>query len=207
LFIRSVVKRKMPSNTTQNASVTLQAINPVISATVKVFETKLHSRASRRHLGPLLPGTRFFPLNAAIDLHGAVSGTICLSFSKRTASVAVARLLGMQANEIDDLHLDILCELANIISGAAKYELQQFEMRLTPPRIVRQIKLVEFPMGSIPLLVSFSSDIGPLMIAFGLVREGRTSALKPSRCTRSLSGLARGRSSRYADNDAAGLFP
>ena len=166
----------MPSSTTQNASVTLQAINPVISATVKVFETILYSRAHRRHLEPVLPDTRFFPLNAAIDLHGAVSGRICLSFSNRTASVAVARLLGMQANEIDDMHLDMLCELVNIISGAAKYDLQQFEMRLTPPRIVSQIRLVEFPIGSIPLLLSFSSDIGPLMIAFGLAREGRTSA-------------------------------
>ena len=160
----------MLTRKTNEAVLTMQVINPVIAATVKVFETMLTARARRRELAPLLPDTVLFPINAAIDLTGPCHGRICLSFPNRTAIVAVARLLDEQASQVSDIHLDAICELTNMICGVAKADLQKFQMRLCPPKILEHGQLRDFPTGSSPLLVRFSSDIGPLLISFGFVR-------------------------------------
>ena len=168
---------KMPAPVADDAAFTVQVINPVITATVKVFKTMLAARARRRELAPLLPDTVFFPLNAAIDLTGPCHGRICLSFPNRTAIVAVSRLLDVQASQVSDMHLDAICELANVITGVAKADLQEFQMRLHPPTIIEHHELRDFPPGSSPLLLRFSTDIGPLMISFGFSRTAAVATL------------------------------
>ncbi|GAB4152015.1 MAG: hypothetical protein Tsb009_27690 [Planctomycetaceae bacterium] len=151
------------------ASLTLQAINPLITSTIDVFDMMLMARAHRRKLEPISEGTQFYPLNTVIDFSGKLDGRICISMPERTAIVAVARLLDQACDsQINERHLDAISELANIIAGGAKKNLEKFEMSLTPPRIILQQQVRDFPPNSYPMLLRFSSDIGPLLIAFAL---------------------------------------
>ena len=74
-------------------------------------------------------------------------------------------LLGLLLDDV----LDAVGELANMIAGQAKAELEEFDLSVSLPNVVTgKDHVVRFPSKSAPICVPYDTDLGPLLLEVGL---------------------------------------
>lgn len=161
----------MPETTTPT-SLTVSIINHILAATFDTFDMMMDVKCRKTGLSLLSPETQFYSISAVISLTGKAGGTLCLSFDQATAFETVRRLVDIEVNEVDGLVCDTVGEFANMIAGSAKDKIAEMELKLGIPNIVRgENHRVEFPSVCQPMVLDFSSDIGPFRIIFGFVEK------------------------------------
>ncbi len=152
----------------QTATLTSQIANPIITAAVEVFETMAMVKLRKQEVALLEGRTPFYPVTAVIQLSGRARGSVCLSLQRRTAFALVHRVLGESVNEVNGIVRDTVGEFANVIAGSAKDKLEQLQMELGLPNVVSGNDCrIGFPEYATPMKVTFASELGPLMVAFG----------------------------------------
>jgi chemotaxis protein CheX len=78
-------------------------------------------------------------------------------------------MLMMEATEINNDVLDAVGELTNMVAGAAKAELEEFQLQVSLPNVVTgDAHEIHFPSNVTPLSISFETDWGPLALEVGL---------------------------------------
>lgn len=151
-----------------NAGLTAQIVNPMIESTSEVFGSMLDVKIERKGLHLKSPEMPFFDITAVIGLSGEVSGAICVSFKKETALKTVKALVDLDFDDLDPLVVDSVGEFANVIAGTAKHKLNHLRLAIGLPNIVTGKDVqIQFPSGSQPMCLDFSSELGEFMIAFG----------------------------------------
>lgn len=78
-------------------------------------------------------------VSGIVTLSGNARGQVAVTFSREAGTELVARMLGLEAPEVDEDTLrDGIGEIANIIAGSAKGKLAEsgFELKLSLPSIV-----------------------------------------------------------------------
>ena len=112
-----------------------------------------------------------YEVSVVILVTGRAKGLFCISFDGDTALSIVERLLGDRPNRVDEDVLDAMGEMANMITGATKSELN-LGMNIGLPKVVRgESEEISFPDESHPMRVHYGSDIGPFCIDFGFVER------------------------------------
>lgn len=112
-------------------------VTPFARAAESFFRTMLGVRCAARwpiaggEAGPL------GPLSASVELLGSVSGQVTIHMGEDVACRIVSRITGIDLREPDDLVFDGLGEMANIIGGHGKRELEHLELRLGLPQVLR----------------------------------------------------------------------
>jgi len=104
-------------------------INPFISGTTMVFRTVLGTTPRRTNLG-LKKG--FAPpcdMTVLTGLSGDLHGSVAFSFPRESAVKIVAGMLGEPEAE-DAIIADALGELANMITGAAKKDFSDNDLKM-----------------------------------------------------------------------------
>ncbi|NVM22663.1 MAG: chemotaxis protein CheX [Desulfobacterales bacterium] len=100
-------------------------INPFINATLNVLETMafIKARAGKPYLknDHMASGD----VSGVIGLIGEVSGTISCSFTEKSILAIVSNMLGEEMKEMNDEIKDAVGEIANMISGQARRELEE----------------------------------------------------------------------------------
>ena len=81
-------------------------INPVISATLSVFEMMLGCKPTRTGLLMKDDCEPKYELSAVIGVTGKAAGTIVFSISEKTALEVLNRMVGIEATEVDADVLD-----------------------------------------------------------------------------------------------------
>ncbi|NOX54224.1 MAG: chemotaxis protein CheX [Planctomycetes bacterium] len=144
-------------------------INPFIQAACQVFHTMLGTRIRRKSLLLKQSDCPTYDVTAVVGLSGEATGSVVLSVSRPVAFRVVEILLGYETTEINADVADAVGELANMIAGAAKTQLQNFQLSLGLPNVVvgRNHSLF-FPTTVRPICVVFECDWGPLAIEAGL---------------------------------------
>ncbi len=143
-------------------------INPVIAATQNVFSMMLDVTPKRTGLKLKSDKTPEHDVSAVIGLTGRMQGTILLSFSEKVALIALERMVGSTATEINEEVCDAVGELANMIAGSAKAELFELELSLSIPNVVTgRGHVVHFPSNVTPMCISFDCELGPFSIEIG----------------------------------------
>ena len=105
------------TSTVGKSELTAEFVNPIISATISVFEMMLGCTPKRTGLSlkqDLIPQHE---LSAVIGISGKAAGTLVLSLSKSVGIGVLDRLVGISTNEINDEVCDAVCELTNMIAG------------------------------------------------------------------------------------------
>jgi chemotaxis protein CheX len=147
-------------------------LNPFVSSTVSVFETMLSCKLTRGKIFIKNKVSPEFEVSGIIGLSGKAAGTVVLSFNRTTALMAAKTLLGEMPDTINADVVDAVGELANMVAGAAKAQLEQFEMSLTIPTvIVGKDFHIEFPSKTPPICIPFECQWGPLTVEVGLVEQ------------------------------------
>ncbi|MGE0760417.1 MAG: chemotaxis protein CheX [Pirellulaceae bacterium] len=145
-------------------------INPFVSATHEVFSVMLNCQLTR---GPLTMKRTSIPeyeISGLIGLSGKAQGMVVLSLGRETAVQATTVLLGHRPDGITSDVVDAVGELANMIAGSAKAKLEAYEMSVSLPSVIcGKNHSVSFPSQTIPIVIPFESDIGPICIDVGLV--------------------------------------
>ncbi|TWT38066.1 CheY-P phosphatase CheX [Posidoniimonas corsicana] len=143
-------------------------INPFLKAVSNTFSTMLNADAHRGDLGLGDPKTRKYPISGIIGLSGNAVGTVVINLSEEVAMKAASVLLMDDIKEVNDDVIDAVGELANMIAGQAKVELEQYELSVSLPNVVTGVgHEVRFPSSSPPVSVSFETDFGPLLLEVG----------------------------------------
>ncbi len=138
-------------------------INPFIIATQSVFETFLQS--------PVTPGKPFlydkgtdtgsWDISGIIGLAGEIIGVVIISFPKILSLKLVSVFQKKEVKIMDDDVVDMVGEIVNIIAGNAKKGLEEHQIAISLPTVVRGPRH-SFPgLSGTPIIaIPFHSDKG-----------------------------------------------
>lgn len=151
----------------------VEHINPFLSAVTNTFDTMLAADAHRGELSLGDPKKRLYPISGLIGLSGRASGMVVINLSREVALKSASAMLMTEITEIDDDVLDAVGELANMIAGQAKTDLEEYELSVGLPNVVTgEGHEVRFPSNTPPLCVAFQTDFGPLRLEVGFETSG-----------------------------------
>ena len=146
----------------------VEYINPFIASLKHTFHTMLSCEI---HLGEMVlkeDNRAQHQISGVIGLSGKAVGTVVVSFSESVALKAASTMLLTQATEINDDVLDAVGELTNMVAGAAKVELEEYNLMSSLPNVVTGSgHEIHFPSDVTPVSISFDTDWGPLSLEVG----------------------------------------
>ncbi len=150
-------------------STRVEYLNPFIASIIHVFDTMMRVKIVRQT--PFL-GKNCVPENEVsgiIGLTGRARGVAVVSLGRETAIRCAERLLGERPCSVNAEVRDTVGELANIVAGGAKAQMQQLELSVSLPTIiVGRNHLIDFPARLTPVCIPFQCDWGPVSLQVGL---------------------------------------
>ncbi len=111
-----------------------------------------------------------------IGVSGRLEGNVLYGFSETTALAVVGVMLDEPVDKFnDEIGLSALGEIANMITGNAATRLAQagYPCQISPPVIIEPVGTRFTTTGGPQILVTFSSQLGPLSVRISL-QETRT---------------------------------
>lgn len=146
----------------------VEHINPFLKAVTNTFATMLAADAHRGDLTLGDPKQRMFPISGLIGLSGKAHGMVVINLSTEVALKAASAMLMEEMNEVNDDVLDAVGELANVIAGQAKTDLEQYDLSVSLPNVITgEGHEIRFPSTTPPLVVPFKTDFGPMRLEVG----------------------------------------
>lgn len=146
-------------------------INPFIKSLVNTFSTMLGCDVMRGELQLKDNCVALHEVSGTIGLSGKAVGTVVVSLSKEVALKAASAMLMMEATELDDDVIDAVGEITNMVAGAAKAQLEEYELSISLPNVITGTgHEIRFPSEVKPICVPFSSPWGELTLEVGLTQ-------------------------------------
>ncbi|MDR1141116.1 MAG: chemotaxis protein CheX [Planctomycetaceae bacterium] len=144
-------------------------INPVIAGLEEAFNVQLNCKIERTGLGLMENNQALYPVSGIIGISGKAVGTVVLSMSESVAIKAAATmLLDPNLAEINDDVMDAVGEITNIVCGAAKAKLAQFQLSISLPNVLCGANCrLHFPQNSHPIFIPFKCAWGFLALQIG----------------------------------------
>ncbi|MGQ9505422.1 MAG: chemotaxis protein CheX [Thermogutta sp.] len=144
-------------------------INPFIHSLHKTFLTMLNCPVERGQLSIKSDSRASYEVSGIIGLTGRAVGAVVLTLSKPVAVKAASTMLLCDFSEINEDVVDAVGELANMVAGAAKAELEEYSLAVSLPNVITgQDHEIHFPSNVTPICIPFSSAWGPLALEVGL---------------------------------------
>lgn len=144
-------------------------INPFMTSLANAFETMLACPVHRGQLTLKSADTPHFEVSGVIGLSGTAVGTVVLSLSREVALKATSVMLMTEAEELNGDVVDAVGELTNMVAGAAKAKLEEFNLSISLPNVVLgKGHEVHFPSNVTPICVPYTCAWGDLAIEVGL---------------------------------------
>lgn len=147
----------------------VELVNPFIDATTSVFRTMLGCELTRGQ--PVLKSNRApeYEVSGLIGLTGKCQGMVVVSLGRDTAISATEIMLSERPDELNRDVVDAVGEIANMIAGAAKSQLEQYQLSVGLPSVIcGKNHSIGFPSNSTPIILPFDSTIGPVCVEVGL---------------------------------------
>ncbi|MGO9110533.1 MAG: chemotaxis protein CheX [Thermoguttaceae bacterium] len=147
----------------------VEYINPFIAATLNVFDT-MAGMELRRGNPSLKDGIEpSHEVSAMIGLSGKANGTVVLSVEREVAIQVAAALLQEQPPELNADVTDAMGEMANMIAGQAKAQLEHLSMTLGLPTVVTGPgHCLQCPSNAMRICIPFCSSWGALDLEVAL---------------------------------------
>ncbi len=144
-------------------------INPFMKSLQNTFATMVNCEVRRTGLSLKDHTTPHHEISGVIGLSGKAIGTVVLSLSKEVAVQAASTMLMAEYTELNDDVIDAVGELTNMVAGAAKAELEQYDLSISLPNVITgKGHEIRFPSNVSPICVLFESQWGDLSLEVGL---------------------------------------
>jgi len=110
----------------------LNAVNNVFEAIMSV-KIKFGKPEAMKNISPN------YSVVGIIGFTGKVSGNLVYSFKEQTVFEIIKAMIGMELNELDEMALSAVGELANMISGNIAINLEKagYKVEISPPSVVK----------------------------------------------------------------------
>lgn len=154
------------------ASMKVEFINPFVTSVTSLFDTMLGIELTRGQ--PFVKGSiqPEHDISGTIGLTGKAKGVVVLSLSKELALRATEVLLTERPEDINDDVVDAVGELANIVAGGAKAQLEQLAMSVSLPTVITgKNHYVGFPSEIAAVCIPFHCEWGDVTVEVGLVEQ------------------------------------
>ena len=146
----------------------VELVNPFLNATTSVFRTMLSCELSRGQPTLKQHHSPEYEVSGLIGLTGKCQGMVVVSLGRDTAIKAAEILLDERPDGLNKQVIDAVGEIANMIAGAAKAQLVQYELSVGLPSVIcGRNHSIGFPSNSTPILLRFESEIGPVCVEVG----------------------------------------
>ena len=114
-------------------------------------------------------GSPSYPISSVIGLSGKAVGTVVINLSESVAIKAASAMLMTEVTEVNEQVLDAVGEIANIVAGGAKAELEEFQLSVSLPNVVvGDPHEIHFPSNATPICVPYDTDWGPMTLEVSL---------------------------------------
>jgi chemotaxis protein CheX len=152
-----------------------ETINPFLVSTISTFKTMLGC--------VLVRGTPYVKncsqpeheISGVIGLSGKAKGTVVVGFGREAALKATEAMLQERPPEINRDVVDAIGELANIIAGQAKSQLEHLDLSIGLPSVITgKGHCIQFPTKVVPICIPFDSNWGPISVEVGLSEPDTT---------------------------------
>lgn len=148
----------------------VEYINPFLTSTISVFDTMLGCTLTRGTPYVKSDSQPEHEVSGVIGLSGKAQGTVVLGLNREAALNAAEALLEERPSEINGDVTDAVGELANIIAGRAKAQLEHLAMSVSLPTVITgKHHCVQFPTKVTPICIPFESEWGPVTVEVGLI--------------------------------------
>ena len=148
----------------------VEYINPFLTSLANAFLTMLGCEVKRGNLRLRDGSSPLHEISGIIGLSGKAVGMVVLSLSEAVALKAASTMLMTETTEINDDVIDAVGELANMVAGAAKAELEEYDLSVSLPSVVTgKNHEVRFPSNVTPICIPYETPWGPLTLEVGLV--------------------------------------
>lgn len=144
-------------------------VNPFIVATINLFKTMLNMDVVPEK--PTLKHEPYpsFDISGIIGLSGSAQGSISISFPKAMALKIVSAMIGTELKVVGPDLTDGIGEVANIIAGNAKQNLNGLDLLISLPNVVVGKDHVITSQRGIPvIIVPFKSSLGSFSMEIAL---------------------------------------
>lgn len=111
-------------------------INPFITAVKLVFETMLDTQVGVAKPRVKTGNQSTHDVTGIIALAGEAAGSVAVSFPMTTAVNCVEAFAGLRIDQVNDDFTDAIGELANMIAGNAKKDLNNLKIDISIPTVV-----------------------------------------------------------------------
>jgi len=153
------------------AAIKVDYINPFIHSTTNALETMAFTKPK---IGkPLLKSddSPTCDISGSIGLTGEAAGSVTVNFGRDLACKLVSRMLSEEHGEIDATVKDGVGEIANMVAGGAKGEMQEKGMNFSialPTVTLGLDQTHSHPSDVTCVVVPFSTDAGDFTIEVAL---------------------------------------
>ncbi|UUO04599.1 chemotaxis protein CheX [Blastopirellula sp. J2-11] len=154
----------------------VEYINPFIRSMTNTFDTMLGCQIKRGSLVLVQDFKGSYDVCGVIGLSGRAQGVVVVNLSQSVAIQAAAAMLMMEPSEFDGLNddvVDAVGEIANMVAGAAKAELEEFELSISLPNVVvGSPPDIRFPSEVHAIAIPFECPWGPMSLKVGFAPVG-----------------------------------
>ncbi|HEW92884.1 MAG TPA: chemotaxis protein CheX [Thermotogaceae bacterium] len=114
-------------------------INAILNAVNNVFETIMNVKIIFGKPEAMKNISPNYSVVGIIGFTGRISGNLVYSFKDQTVFEVMKTMIGMEINEIDEMALSAVGELANMISGNIATNLEKigYKIEISPPSVVK----------------------------------------------------------------------
>ncbi|MCC7475096.1 MAG: chemotaxis protein CheX [Pirellulales bacterium] len=146
-----------------------ELVNPFLGATSSVFQTMLGCELSRGEPSLKQSHSPEYEVSGLIGLTGKCQGMVVVSLGRDTAIKVAETMLGEAPPELNRDVIDAVGEVTNMIAGAAKAQLAQYQLSVGLPSVIcGKNHSIGFPSNSTPISLPFESSIGPVCVEVGI---------------------------------------
>jgi chemotaxis protein CheX len=152
----------------------VEYINKFIASLDHTFLTMLDCQVTRGQPTLKDGSSPKYDVSGIIGLSGKAVGTVVVSFSREVAMHAASHMLMSECTDLNADVVDAVGELTNMVAGAAKAELAEYQLMVSLPNVITgHDHEVRFPSDVTPICVPFETKWGPvaLEVGFSPVRE------------------------------------
>jgi chemotaxis protein CheX len=144
-------------------------INPFLKSTIETFKTMVGLTVTPGKLY-LRKEPNTADISGVIGLSGDIRGAVVMAYPLATALKLSSKFLGEKIEELNAGVADCIGELANIITGFAKKDLQSLHLSISLPSIIRGPgHVVDMPKDAPIMCIPFDSEIGNFVMEVSMV--------------------------------------
>ncbi|HNR63795.1 MAG TPA: chemotaxis protein CheX [Thermotogota bacterium] len=116
----------------------VRIINSILKSTVRVFTEAVNMKIEFEKPQIAKELAKGYDLVTLVGFNGSLSGNLVYAFDMQVALNIVGKMMGMPYNQLDDLAMSAIGELANMISGNIATNMEQIgkPIDITPPSVI-----------------------------------------------------------------------